>query len=104
MLAVIGGLLLEAYILSSSFYESQRLLHALKMPYEQIHCSLKGCVLFRKDHKDAKHCAKCKSSRYVEVDKGDGQKEQLEIPMKVLRHLLIIPRLQRLFMTEESAK
>ena len=104
MLAVIGGLLPEGHILPSSFYESQRLLRALKMPYEQIHCCPKGCVLFRKDHKDAKYCPKCKSSRYVEVDKGDGQKEQLEIPMKVLRHLPIIPRLQRLFMTEESAK
>ena len=40
----------------------------------------------------------------MEVDKGDGQKEQLEIPMEVLRHLPIIPRLQRLFMTEKSAK
>jgi uncharacterized Zn finger protein (UPF0148 family) len=50
------------------------------MSYEQIHCCPKGCVLFRKDHKDAKYCPKCKSSRYVEVDKGDGQKEQLEIP------------------------
>ena len=104
MLAVIGGLLPEGHILPSSFYESQRLLRALKMPYEQIHCCPKGCVLFRKDHKDAKYCPKCKSSRYVEVDKGDGQKEQLEIPMKVLRHLPIIPRLQRLFMIEESAK
>jgi hypothetical protein len=64
----------------------------------------KGCVLFRKEHKDAKYYPKCKSSRYVEVDNGDGQKRQLEVPMKILRHLLIISRLQRLFMTEESAK
>jgi hypothetical protein len=94
MLVVIGGLLPEGHILPSSFYESQRLLRALKIPHEQIHYYLKGCVLFRKDHKDAKYYPKCKSSRYVEVDKGDGQKEQLEIPMKVLRHLPIIPRLQ----------
>ena len=85
MLAVIGGLLPEGHILPSSFYESQRLLRALKMPYEQIHYCPKGCILFRKDHKDAKYCPKCKSSRYVEVDKGDGKKEQNEgIPMKVL--------------------
>jgi uncharacterized Zn finger protein (UPF0148 family) len=75
------------------------------MPYEQIHYCPKGCVLFRKEHKDAKYCPKCKSSRYVEVDKGDGKKEQNEeIPMKVLRHLPIIPRLQWLFMSEESVK
>jgi hypothetical protein len=80
MLAVIGGLLPEGHILPSSFYESQRLLRALKMSYEQIHCCTKGCVLFRKDHKDAKYYPKCKSSRYVEVDKGDGQKESLRSP------------------------
>jgi len=105
MMAIIGGLLPEGHHLPSSLYESTRLLRALKMPYEQIHCCPKGCVLFRKEHKDAKYCPKCKSSRYVEVDKGDGKKEQNEgIPMKVLRHLPIIPRLQRLFMSEESAK
>jgi hypothetical protein len=40
----------------------------------------------------------------VEVDKGDGEKEHLKIPMKVLWHLSIMPRLQQLFMTEESVK
>jgi hypothetical protein len=41
----------------------------------------------------------------VEVYMGDGTTEQNEnIPMKVLRNLLIIPKLQWLFMFEESAK
>jgi hypothetical protein len=53
---------------------------------------------------DAKYCLKCKSSRYVEVDLGDGQKRQLMIPARVLRHLPFLPRLQWLFMTEESSK
>jgi hypothetical protein len=105
MMAVTGGLLPEGHHLLSNLYESTRLLWALKIPYDQIHCCPKGCALFREEHKDAKYYPKCKSSRYVEVDKGDGTKEQNEnIPMKVLRHLLIIPRLQRLFMSEESAK
>jgi hypothetical protein len=74
MLGVFGGLLPEGHILLKSLYESQKLLCALKMPYEQIHACPKGCVLFRKEHKDAKYCPKCNSSRYVEVDHGDGQK------------------------------
>jgi hypothetical protein len=105
MMAIIGGLLPENHHLPSSLYESTRLLGALKMPYEQIHCCPKGCVLFREEHKDETYCPKCKSSRYVEVDKGDGKKVQNEqIPMKVLRHLPIIPRIQRMYMFEESAK
>jgi hypothetical protein len=47
---------------------------------------------------------KCKSSRFMEVDSSDGQKRQLDIPLTILRHLSFIPRIQRLYMTEESAK
>ena len=40
MLTVIGNLLLKGHILPKSMYEAQKLLRALKMPYEQIHaCS-----------------------------------------------------------------
>ena len=74
MLAVIGTLLPAGHVLPKSLYESQKLLRALKMLYEQIHACPNGCVLFRKEHKDAKYCPKCKSSRYLEVDSGDGQK------------------------------
>jgi len=104
MLALIGSLLPEGHILPKSMYESQKVLRALKMPYDQIDACPKGCVLFRKDHKDAKYCPKCESSRYLEVDSGDGQKRQLSIPLKVLRYLPFLPRMQRLYMTEESVK
>ena len=104
MLALIGSLLPEGHILPKSMYESQKVLRALKMPYDQIDACPKVCVLFRKDNKDAKYCPKCESSRYLEVDSGDGQKRQLSIPLKVLRYLPFLPRMQRLYMTEESAK
>ena len=84
MLTVLGKLLPEGHILPKNTYESQRLLRALKMPYEPIHACPNGCVLFRKDHEKATHCPKCKSSRYLEVDTSDGKKEQLGIPAKVL--------------------
>ena len=64
----------------------------------------KGCVLFRKEHEHAKFCPKCKSSRYLEVDSDGGQKRQLTIPVKILRYLLFLPRIQQLYMTEESTK
>jgi hypothetical protein len=104
MLTVIGSLLPDGHILPKSMYESQKLLRALKMPYNQIHVCPKGCVLFRKEHKGANYCPKCKSSRYLEVDSGDGQKRQLTIPVKILQYLPFVPRIQRLYMTEESTK
>jgi hypothetical protein len=76
MLTVIGSLLPDGHILPKSMYESQKLLRALKMQYDQIHVCPKGCVLFRKEHKNVNYCLKCKSSRYLEVDSGDGQIEE----------------------------
>jgi hypothetical protein len=104
LLTVIGNLLLDDHVLLKSMYEAQKLLRALKMTYEHIHACPKGCVLFRKEYAEAKYCPKCKSSRFMEVDSGDGQKRQLDIPLTILRHLLFISRIQRLYMTEESVK
>jgi hypothetical protein len=104
LLTVIGSLLLDDHILPKSMYEAQKLLRALKMTYEQIHACSKGCVLFRKEFAKAKYCPKCKSYRFMEVDSSDGQKRQLDIPLIILRHLPFIPRIQRLYMTEESMK
>jgi hypothetical protein len=70
MLTVIGTLLPEGHILPKSMYEAQKLLRALKMPYEQIHACPKGCFLW-KEHVEAKYCPKCESSRFVEVDTSD---------------------------------
>src|SRR3989337_4116786 len=50
-----------------------------------------NCVLFQKDYANLSECPKCKSSRWKD---GDAVKR---IPHKVLRHFLIIPRLQRMF-------
>jgi len=68
LLTVIGSLLPKGHILPKSMYEAQKLLRALKMPYEQIHACPKRCILFRKEHAEAKYCPKCESSRFVEVD------------------------------------
>jgi hypothetical protein len=65
MLTVIGSLLPDGHILPKSIYESQKPLRALKMSYDQIHVCPKGCVLFRKEYKDANYYLKCKSSRYL---------------------------------------
>jgi hypothetical protein len=101
MLTVIGNLLLEDHILPKSMYESKKMLRALKMPYEHIHACPKGCILFRKEHAAAKYCAKCGSSRFLEVESDDGQKKQLDILKKILRYLPFIPRIQRLYMSEK---
>jgi hypothetical protein len=104
LLPVIGILLPEDHVLSKRMYEAQKLLHALKMTYEQIHACPKGCMLFRKEYTEAKYCPKCKLSRFMEVDSGDVQKRQLDITLTILCQLSFIPRIRRLYMTEEFKK
>ncbi|TVU06963.1 hypothetical protein EJB05_47000, partial [Eragrostis curvula] len=83
MLTVIARMLPEGHILPKNMYELQKLLRALKMPYEKIHACPKGCVLFQS---------------------GDGVKRQMLVAAKILRYLPFIPRIQRLYMTEDTAK
>jgi hypothetical protein len=104
LLAVVGSLLPKSHLLTKNMYESNKILRSLKMSYEQIHYCPKGCMLFRKEHADTKYCIHCNSSRYFEVDAGDGQKRQTKVAQKILRYLPFIPRIQRLFMTKESAQ
>ena len=104
MLTVFGSLLPKGHNLPPNMYEAQKMLNALKMPYETIDACTNGCVLFRKEHAHAKYCPKCNASRFLEVDSGDGNKRQLSVPVKILRYLPFLERLQRLYMTEESAK
>ena len=85
-------------------YATKKIMKALSMDYEKIHVCPKNCLLFRHEYADDNYCRKCGSSRYIEVVDKHGQKRQLEIPVKVLRYLDFIKRLQRLFITEESAK
>jgi hypothetical protein len=104
LLTIVGSILPQGHLLTKNMYESNKILSALKMPYEQIHCCPNGCMLFRKEHAEGKYCIKCKSSRYFEVDSGNGQKRQTGVAQKILRYLPFLPRIQRLFMTEESAQ
>ena len=59
--------------------------------------------MFRKDFADDKYCSKCGASRYLEVKGADGQMTQTKVPAKILRYLPFIKRIQRLYMTKESA-
>ena len=104
LLSVIASLLPKENILPKNMYESNKILGSLKMPYEQIHACPNGCMLFRNEHKDTNYCVKCKSSRYIEVIDDDGSKRQLTIAVNILRYLSFTERIQRLYMTEETAQ
>ena len=76
----------------------------LRMEYQKIDCCLKGCILFWKQFANDKYCSICGASRYDEVKRADGQVRQSKVATKILRYLPFIPRIQRLYYDEETAK
>jgi hypothetical protein len=104
LLVIVGSLLPKGHSLPTSMYESTTLFKALKMPYEKIDASVNGCVLFRMEHTEATHCPKCKSLRLEEVPAGDGQMKETDIAQKIIWYLPFVPRIQRLYISEKTAK
>ena len=94
-LRTFSNMLPEGHCLPRNMYESKKIMKALCMDYEKIHCCPKGCLLFRKEFADHTHCSKCGASRYLEVKGADGQMEQTKIAVKILRYLPFIKRIQR---------
>jgi len=89
-------------VLHKSLYEVKKLLKSFDMGYQKIHACVNDCCLFRKNYKKLDSCPKCNASRWKtnlhtsEIKKG--------VPQKVLRYFPIIPRLNRMFRSEEMAK
>jgi len=99
-----GNMLPKDHCLPKSLHETRRLMKGLNMDYQKIECCPKGCVLFWKQFADDKYCSICKASRYEEVTGKDGQVRQSKIPAAILRYLPFIKRIQRLYLSEETAK
>ena len=99
-----GNFLPEGHCLPKSMHETRSLMKKLRMEYQKIDCCLKGCILFWKQFANDKYCTICNASRYRETTGKDGVVTQSNIPQSILRYLPFIPRIQRLYLNEETAK
>lgn len=80
-------------------YHASKVLKRLGLAYETIHCcpGSRTCVLFRGNElKDLARCPVCGADRFKQVGRS-------KVPVKVLRHFPLIPRLQRMFSTPLQA-
>ena len=80
-------------------YHASKVLKQLGLAYDTIHCcpGPNTCILFRgEEYKDLDRCPVCNAERYREVGKS-------RVPVKVLRHFPLIPRLQRMYSTPLQA-
>ncbi|XP_039787895.1 uncharacterized protein LOC120654427 [Panicum virgatum] len=94
-------LLAEAFpeynTLPKSYNEAKSILKELGLGYESIHVCQNNCVLFRKEFAKFDNCPVCSLSRWKDP-------ERKKIPVKVLRHFPLVPRLKRMFATKEASE
>ncbi|XP_059434774.1 uncharacterized protein LOC132167762 [Corylus avellana] len=85
--------------LPKNTYEAKKFLRDLGLGYEKILACRNNCMLFWNDTEHLDLCTKCILSKWKD-DIRDGQsRPSKRRPIKVLRWFLLIPRLQRLFMS-----
>ncbi|KAL6190691.1 hypothetical protein ACLB2K_037085 [Fragaria x ananassa] len=83
------------------YYEVRRILDDLGLGYKKIHACKNNCILFYgDDNKFLDICPMCKESRYKPSSSSKGE----NVPWMVLRYLLLIPRLKRLYMSSRTGK
>ena len=83
--------------LPKNYHATKSLTMKLGLTYKTIHACEKGCVLFHDEHANALRCPKCNGRQYCDEDRR-------AIPLKVLCHFPIIPRLQRMFRSPKISK
>jgi len=102
LLETLPEMLPEDNVLHTSLYEVKKFLKSFDMGYQKIHACVNDCCLFRKKYKKLQNCPKCNASRWkTNMHTGEVKKG---VPQKVLRYFPIIPRLKRMFRSEEMAR
>ncbi|GLT55145.1 hypothetical protein SLA2020_282930 [Shorea laevis] len=105
LLGFLKGILPSDAKLPKDTYEAKKYMRDLGLGYEKISACPTGCMLFWKENDKLEICTKCKVSRWKEttsVDDASSQKSKKK-PANVLRWFPLIPRLQRLFMSQKTA-
>lgn len=93
--------------LPANTYEAKKFLSDIGLGYEKIPACRNDCMLFWKNNQELESCIVCGESKWkdeIHLDE-DGQpiSSRKKRPVKVLRWFPLIPRLQRLFMSEHTA-
>lgn len=87
-----------ACFLPTCYNEGKNFIRALGLGYDSIHVCKNNCVLFRKEYANNDECPVCGESRWKDAE---GRKQ---IPVKVLRHFRLIPRLKRMFASKNTVE
>ncbi|XP_010495471.1 PREDICTED: uncharacterized protein LOC104772569 [Camelina sativa] len=102
LLQTLPSMLPDGNVFHTSLYDVKKFLKSFHMGYEKIDACVNDCCLFRKKLKKLDKCPKCNASRWKTNKRTNEVKKG--VPQKVLRYFPIIPRLKRMFRSEDMAK
>ncbi|XP_028774325.1 uncharacterized protein LOC114731348 [Neltuma alba] len=85
----------------TDLYQTKKLVSKLSLDYRKIDCCVNGCMLYYKADDSATQCKFCGEERYFSR-RCHGRKKK--VARKQLWFLPLIPRLQRLYASEKTAK
>jgi hypothetical protein len=87
--------------LPENCYQATQLVSKLGLKVEKIDCCKNGCMLYYKDDNKLSECKFCYAPRFIPRKTGIGKYK--DVPAKRMFYFPIIPRLQRLYASTESA-
>jgi hypothetical protein len=93
LLRLIGDVPPENHKMPDNLYECKSLLKGLKMPYAKIDVCVNNCMIYYKQDELKEKCDSYGESRYVVLERAMQGQKWKPIPHKVLRFILVIPRL-----------
>ncbi|KAJ7942534.1 Transposon protein, putative, CACTA, En/Spm sub-class [Quillaja saponaria] len=103
LISLVKSMLPKEEKLAENFYQTKKMMKLLGFGYDIIHACPNDCILYYgEEDKDRTRCSKCDHPRY-EAKRAFG-KNQKDIPYKVVHYFPLTPRLQRLYMSENTAK
>jgi hypothetical protein len=92
--------------LPDNTYEAKKFLSVMGLGYEKIPACRNDCILFWKDNKKLDSCTVCGESKWradTHIDEdGEVISARKKCLVKILMWFPLIPRLQRLFMSEHT--
>ena len=102
LLEFLKELLPDENKITTSIYETKKVLYSLGMEYTKIHACPNDCILYRKENANLESCPRCNESRWKPGKKPSNKNKG--VPAKVLWYIPPIPRFQRLFRNATHSK
>ena len=92
----VKGVLPEDNLAPGSYYEVQKLVVGLCLPYQVIYLCIDNCMIYRRTDKNRDRCKFCGKPRYQDM------RERVPVPFKRMWYLPLTERLKRLYQSERT--